>query len=92
MSQTLHGTAVYPYIGVVLGGQCRHICHTWSVWVLVASWTFADEKAEFLHHWKIEGSGVVKDGGFRPAMMDNGCQLVDNGCQPPPCGCSWGDG
>ena len=26
--------ALYAYIGVVLGGQCRHIRHTWSVWVL----------------------------------------------------------
>ena len=23
--------AIYAYIGVV-GGQCRHIWHTWSVW------------------------------------------------------------
>ena len=25
ITQTLHGTAIYAYIGVVLGGQCRHI-------------------------------------------------------------------
>ena len=23
---------IYAYIGVVLGVQCRYICHTWSVW------------------------------------------------------------
>ena len=32
LSQTLHGTAIYAYIGVVWG-QCGHIWHTWSVWV-----------------------------------------------------------
>ena len=25
---------IYAYIRVGLGGQCRHIWHTWSVWVL----------------------------------------------------------
>ena len=23
---------IFTYIGVVFGGQCRHIWHTWSVW------------------------------------------------------------
>ena len=30
--------AIYAYIGVVLGGQCRHIWHTWSVWDTWIAW------------------------------------------------------
>ena len=33
ITQTLHGTAIYAYMVVVPGGQCRHIWHTWSVWI-----------------------------------------------------------